>query len=45
MFQKIWTSFVRQNLENKDHGIWKFAKIKHHISTTGTTILGKYKHH
>ena len=45
IFQKIWTSFVRKNSENKDHSIRKFAKIKHHISTIGTKILGKYKHH
>ena len=31
--------------KNKDHSIRKFAKIKDHIRTIGTEILGKYKDH
>ena len=31
--------------ENKDYSIRKFAKIKDHIRTITSKILGKYKDH
>ena len=40
---KDW--YYQKNSKNKDHSIRKFVKIKDHIRTIGTKILGKYKDH
>ena len=39
------TGFIKKKSKNKDHSIRKFEKIKDHIRTIGTKILGKYKDH
>ena len=41
----IRTGTIKKNSKNKDHSIRKFVKIKDHIRTIGTKILGKYKDH
>ena len=41
----IRTGTIKIFSKNKDHSIRKFAKIKDHIRTIGTKILGKYKDH
>ena len=42
---KDWEGTIKIFSKNKDHSIRKFAKIKDHIRTIGTKILGKYKDH